>query len=329
MERITAFQEIQDTLKYIENNLTKPLDINALATKAHLSTYYFQRLFSRLVGRPIADYHKQRRLYHSRFALRDTGANIMDIALQFGFQNHETFTRAFKASFDITPKEYRNGKRIDPSLVVVPDVTLKYKLVDEGVPLISDGIILEITRRVYTCERIYAGFRSSDPGKAWDYFSGKPKSSIPFLHLQGNHAGIGLATDNGYSCLVGCQVLKRDTKFAKSHGWHDFEDIPDYLVNDYVTLPPGEYLVCTYTAETFDRLVVEAMYRVIPYFFETFIKNKGLDVCGPLIEIYDERSLRWHTGYQIEDDVPHLKPQEAKLSGWEGPEMDLEIMLKK
>jgi len=158
MTNIVAYQEIQNTLEYIEKNIAEPLDIKTLAAKARLSPYYFQRLFSRLVGRPIADYHKQRRLYYSRFALRDTSENILDIALQFGFQNHETFTRAFKASYDITPKEYRNGKRIEPSLVVVPDVTLRYKLVDEDVPLVSDGIILEITRRIYSHERIYAGF---------------------------------------------------------------------------------------------------------------------------------------------------------------------------
>ncbi|MCL2405841.1 MAG: AraC family transcriptional regulator [Defluviitaleaceae bacterium] len=329
MTRVTAYQEIQNTLEYLEKHIVEPLDINTLAAKASLSPFYFQRLFSRLVGRPIADYHRQRRLYHSRFALRDTNDNILDIALKCGFANHETFTRAFKAAYDITPKEYRNGKRIEPALVVVPDVTLRYKLVDMDVPLVSDGVILEITRRTYTHERIYAGFRSTDPGKAWDYFSPKRKSGIPFLHPQGNHAGIGLGTEKGYSCLVGCRVTERESYTFNVMNWPGFEDAPDCLHVDYVTLPPGEYLVCTYTAETFDRLVVEAMSRVIPYFFDTFIKNHNIEVCGPLIEIYDKRSLRWHPAYRIEDDVPHLEPREPKLSDWEGPEMDLEILVKR
>jgi AraC family transcriptional regulator len=175
MNNVTAFREIQETLKYIEKNISEPLDINSLAEKVYLSSYYFQRLFSRLVDRPIADYQKQRRLAHSLKPLHAGSERILDIALNIGFQNHETFTRAFKASFGITPEEYRKGEKIKSNIVLVPDVTLRYKPVDEDVPLISDGIILEISRKTYTNERLYAGFHTTDPGREWDYFSSKQK----------------------------------------------------------------------------------------------------------------------------------------------------------
>jgi AraC family transcriptional regulator len=325
---MTSFEEIQEALKYIENNLSEPLDINALAAKVHLSPYYFQRLFSRLVGRPIADYLKQRRIARSLQLLCDKNERILDIALKLGFNNHETFTRAFKTSFGITPEEYRCGRRIKSNEVLVPDVTLGYKLVDEDVPLVSDGIVLEITRRTYTQERLYAGFQAADPGRAWDYLTSRQMRGLPFLHPQGEHIGIGIKADGGYEYLVGCQVTARDPGFLNVRGWPGADDAPDYLKNAYASLPPGEYLVCTYTAEDFSRLVVEAMSRVIPYFFSTFIKKHGLEVCGPLIEVYDGRSLRWHPSYRVEDDAPHLEPREPKLSGWEGPEMEIQVMIK-
>jgi AraC family transcriptional regulator len=332
MERLTAFQEIQDTLYSIERYLTEPLDINAMAAKVHLTPYYFQRLFSRLVGRPIADYQRQRRLARSLEMLRGN-ERILDIALHLGFHNHETFTRAFKAAFGIAPGEYRNGKRIksDFDIILMPDVTMQYNLIDEDVPLISDGIILEISRRTYENERLYAGFRTTaeNPGSAWCLYQYVKTKEVPFLHPHGEHAGISLETEKGYNYLAGYQVSARDNAFTKARGWPNTGGIPDYLSNDFASLPPGEYLVCTFTAEDFSRLVVEAMYRVIPYLFGTFIKKHKLEICGPLIEIYDERCLRWHPGFRIEDEAKHLENRQPKLSNWEGPEMEIQIMLNR
>ena len=288
---MTAFHEIQTAIEYIEDNISEPLDINALAEKANLSPYYFQRLFSRLVGRPVADYRRQRRLARSLNPLRSGGGRVLDVALNLGFSNHETFTRAFKASFGVTPEDYRSGKRISSEfdIVLVPDVSLKYKLVDEDVPLISDGIMLEISRREYTRERIYAGLLTTEtnPGSAWCVYNYMKPSNVPFLCLHGDHAGINMGKGSDYRYLAGYQVTGRDPNFVNARGWPDAPGVPEYLTNDYVSLPSGEYLVCTFTAEDFNRLVVEAIYRVIRYFFGTFIKNHGLEVRGPVIEIYD------------------------------------------
>ena len=256
----------------------------------------------------------------------------MDAALNLGYQNHETFTRAFKAVFGIAPEDYRNGKRIKSEfdIVLVPDVSLMYTLIDEDVPLISDGIILEISRRTFGEERIYGGFKTKEenPGSAWCLYKYLKAKNMPFLHPRGDHAGIGMETESGYSYLSGYRVTQRDTRFVSEQGCLNIKGVPDYLSNNYSVLPPGEYLVCTFTAETFDRLVVEAMFRVIDYLFGTFIKKHVLETCGPLIEIYDERCLRWHSGFRVEDEVKHFEPREPKLSAWEGPEMEIQIRLK-
>jgi len=341
---MVAYNEIQDTLKYIEEHIAEPLDVQALADKAHLSPYYFQRLFTRIVGRPIAEYLKQRRLARTLDPLRLTDERILDIALAVGFGSHETFIRAFKASFDMTPDEFRKDGHPVPGLklspVLMPDVTMDYKLVAEGVPLVADGVILEVTRRVYTEERLYAGFsvrcvggspNNLNPGVAWDYFTRKPASAIPFLHPLGHNAGIAMEfTEEGFTYFAGSLVTGRDPVFAGTRDWPGFDGLPDYLSPGYVSVPPGEYLICTYTAEDFDPLVVEAMSMVSRYFYGTHIPQHGLEAEPPAIELYDERCLRWHPNVQErEGNLNHFAPCEPRLSQWEGPEMELQVKLKR
>lgn len=335
---MVAFQEIQDTLRRMEEQLDAPLDVQALAAEAHLSPYYFQRLFSRLVGRPIAEYQKQRRLARSLDLLRDTNRRILDIALSLGFQSHETFIRAFKDAFGMTPDEFRKSERHMSGFtpVLTPDVTMAYQLVDEGMPLVADGIVLEISRRTYSEERLYAGFRVScptsvpnnfNPGVTWDYFSKGQTRNIPFLHIHGDHAGIGGEGPNGFTYLAGCQVTEIDPAFTQTREWPGFGALPDYLAPDYARVPSGVYLICTFTAEDFSHLVIEAIEKAYGYFMSTFIPRHGIKTEGPMIEMYDERCLRWHPVYRYEDDVRHLEARQPKLSQWEGPEMEIQVKM--
>ena len=84
-----------------------------------------------------------RRLAKSLTMLRDKENRIIDIAMEYGFGSHVTFTRAFKETYGITPSQYRD-KPIGLQNFDKPDLLLGYIVVDEGVPLISDGLVLVI-----------------------------------------------------------------------------------------------------------------------------------------------------------------------------------------
>lgn len=105
-----AWQEIQVTLDYIEENYDKEIDIDKLAAIAHLSKYYYQRLFFRLTKKTVNDYVKLRRLEKAANQLKNTEKRILDIAIACGFSGHSAFTRAFKEVYKITPDDYRNQK---------------------------------------------------------------------------------------------------------------------------------------------------------------------------------------------------------------------------
>lgn len=91
-----AWEAIQKTLDFIEENIGEEIDIEQLARESSLSVFYYQRLFSRLVKKPVREYIKLRRLAFACKSLADKQRRILDIALDCGFGSHETFTRAFK-----------------------------------------------------------------------------------------------------------------------------------------------------------------------------------------------------------------------------------------
>ncbi len=104
--------QIQRSVDYIEANLDQTISINAVAREAGMSQWHFQRMFRGLTGDTVKDYIRSRRLGQALDLLLNTNQRIIDIALQADFESQESFTRAFKAAFDITPAQYRKaGKR--------------------------------------------------------------------------------------------------------------------------------------------------------------------------------------------------------------------------
>ncbi len=80
-----AWEAIQKTLDYIEANIGEEIDIEQLAKESSLSVFYYQRLFSRLVKKPVREYIKLRRLARACECLADKQRRILDIALDCGF----------------------------------------------------------------------------------------------------------------------------------------------------------------------------------------------------------------------------------------------------
>ena len=141
-----AWEQIQQTIEYIENHLDEEIKIDDLAKIASLSPFYYQRLFSRLVKKPVAEYVKLRRMAKATVTLLHKDKRILDIALDLGFSSHEHFTRTFKDTFGMIPDEYRKNPTT-LNRMTKPELLLHYVLIDEGVPLITDGIVLEINRQ--------------------------------------------------------------------------------------------------------------------------------------------------------------------------------------
>lgn len=109
MDQITA---IQRAIDYTEAHLTDEIDYEAAAREAASSVFHFQRLFSMLCGYTLGDYIRMRRLSLAADELQRTGGKIIDIALKYGYDTPESFSRAFTRFHGITPTQARRGSNI-------------------------------------------------------------------------------------------------------------------------------------------------------------------------------------------------------------------------
>ncbi len=99
---------IKNAIRFIRSNAGQPdLSIDEIAKGAGFTTDYFNRLFSMHTGFNIMEYVRFRRLNKAAYLLRTSDRDILDIALECGYEAHESFTRAFKKQYGKTPTEYR------------------------------------------------------------------------------------------------------------------------------------------------------------------------------------------------------------------------------
>lgn len=104
MEQTLAVARMQ---KYIEEHLTEPIGLRQLADVAGYSPYHSARMFKEQTGKSPLRYLRDMRLTQAAFRLRDGRERVLELALDYAFESHEGFTRAFTRSFGLPPGRYR------------------------------------------------------------------------------------------------------------------------------------------------------------------------------------------------------------------------------
>lgn len=107
---MSVINRLQVVVDYIEDNLDTRLSLELLANKAAMSKFHFARAFKGLFGMTPMDAVKRYRIKRAgnQLAFRDL-LSITDIALQAGYQNSESFSRAFTQLLGCTPSEFRQS----------------------------------------------------------------------------------------------------------------------------------------------------------------------------------------------------------------------------
>lgn len=98
MEEAQVIQAVQRMQEYIETNLHRKITLKELANVAGYSPWHAARLFKEVTGKPPFDYIRALRLTQAALLLRDEEVKIIDVAMDFVFDSHEGFTRAFSGS---------------------------------------------------------------------------------------------------------------------------------------------------------------------------------------------------------------------------------------
>ena len=104
---MNLLESMNKAIEYIEENLEEKIDYSQVAMVAGCSQWYLQRMFMSITDISISEYIRRRRLTLAAFDLQNSDNSVLDIALKYGYQSADAFTRAFKAMHFVTPSKSR------------------------------------------------------------------------------------------------------------------------------------------------------------------------------------------------------------------------------
>jgi len=172
------------SLEMIEARILEKLNVESIARGVHFSKYHYQRLFREIVGDSVMGYVTKRRLTLAGHALLETNATVLDIALRFGYDSHEGFTRSFKAYMGVTPTEYRKYRLTEISLKNIKGkcVMLYSKNTDGIIRELNDLIVRAKDTAGYTRKNKLANIEDAEVyAQFWDFIADKTDATADEL----------------------------------------------------------------------------------------------------------------------------------------------------
>jgi AraC family transcriptional regulator len=154
---------MNSAMAYIEENLTNDIDYSEVAKIAYCSEYHFKRMFSFLSGVGLSEYIRRRRLTLAALDLKDKSMRIIDVAVKYGYDSADSFSRAFQSMHGILPSEARSSNiqlkaypKMTFQLSIRGGCEMNYRIVEKGpfkivgfkrrVPIIFNGVNPEIAK---------------------------------------------------------------------------------------------------------------------------------------------------------------------------------------
>lgn len=127
---------IGDSIQYIENHITEDITVDSVAKSVGVSSFYFQKGFAMLCGFTVSEYIRNRRLALAGNDLLVTDEKIIDIAMKYGYDSPDSFSKAFTRFHGVTPTSVRKDEVLLKSFA-----PLKIKISLEGGYLMDYKIV--------------------------------------------------------------------------------------------------------------------------------------------------------------------------------------------
>lgn len=279
---MNIIQSFNGTMAYIERTIETGCDEAEIARISGYSYPLFSRIFSILVGYPLNEYLRFRKLSRAAADLRNTDAKIIDIALAYGYESPDSFAAAFKKFHGVSPSAVRNGKEfksfvpIKLSLTVNGGQTMEVKIEKKsGFTLAGIQVDADLT---------------SDFPKVWNSLF--EKASHEELAKLGNGRSFGICSEvkDGktftYAAAYDCRDAQKATELGLS----------------VIHIPEAEYAVVQLKGS-----VPNCIHQGWKYVMETFFPEQGYCHAGtPDFEAYSEGDM-YSKNYTMELWVPIVK----------------------
>lgn len=277
---------IQQTIDAIDENIREDITVDKLASKAGFSTYHYYRIFSSFVGFSVMEYVTRRKLQYALYEIQ-AGKKIIDAAMDYGFDTHAGFTKAFKRCFGYPPSLYRTHAPIN----LPPRINFS-KLISNK----TGGIIME--PKIYERDSIkIVGFE----------FKNNLKNTLHTRDIPAFWSQRGLSDG---ACETKLYSILKPTKhgeycicFNTNMETDDFSYLLGVAVNDYehvtddmykLEIPSATYAVFT-TPPVDDADFVSSIQGTWKYILEEWFPTSGYEIDDTKydFEYYDENCHPW------------------------------------
>jgi len=112
---------INRVMDYIDRHLDEPLNLKTLAAVADFSPFHFHRIFSAMVGETLNRFIQRIRVEKAAVLLvSDTRKTITDVAFDCGYSGSAALSRAFRETFDMSPRQWRTRSASQGSKIGQP-----------------------------------------------------------------------------------------------------------------------------------------------------------------------------------------------------------------
>lgn len=98
-----CIQSIQKAIEYMEEHVLEPITYEDVARQVFMSNYHFHRIFRMFTGITANEYLKNRRLSMAGQELILSKTKVIDVAMKYGYESPESFTKAFSRFHGVTP----------------------------------------------------------------------------------------------------------------------------------------------------------------------------------------------------------------------------------
>ena len=293
---------LQEMLRYIDRHIAdktsgEKFNVEKLAARAGFSTYHFCRIFQWNVGYSIMEYVRTRRLAFAASEL-NTGRRIIDIAVDYGFETHSGFSKAFRRHFGSSPEVYRMHASFNVPKLPVLENAKKY---------LSGGIVME-PKMVKKPAIKLAGFSLKTRSTNGENFKAIPEFWNDYItggRMEKLHKESFVKSHDEYGACFPENPENGEFEYVIGVEIKEGHDIPE----GYYACTIPEALYAVFSSPPADKPNFSpAIQGTWKYIFSEWFPSSGYEFAGGCVdyEFYDERCMN-ETGNVCDIYIPVCK----------------------
>ncbi len=261
-------------VEYIEENLNRLVSLEEISKNSGMSEFYLIRAFGGILGEPIMEYVRKRRLTEASRELINSDKPIIDISLDWGYDSQEAFTRAFKKVFKTTPAKYRkNGHVLGPferhklnftTIITNRRILMKEPKLVEKKGFTVVGLLYHGKNENQEISTMWGEYNKrfdEIPNKVGD-----PCYGVCFAPLQDKE-------DKDYGAF----------DYIASHEVSKVENLPEGMTSKEV--PAGKWLVFEHKGK------LDTLENTYKYIYSQYFPNSEYEAAEMDMELYDDRFI--------------------------------------